>query len=46
MSKRLINILIPIFAVLLGIIVGTIIMLVSGYNPVDAFIALWTRGFW
>lgn len=40
MSKRLINLLTPIFAVLLGIILGTIIMLVSGYNPVDAFIAL------
>lgn len=40
MSKRLVNILTPIFAVVLGIIFGTIIMLVSGYNPVDAFIAL------
>ncbi|MFJ5713275.1 ABC transporter permease [Neobacillus sp. NPDC093127] len=40
MSKRLVNILTPIFAVVLGIVFGTIIMLVSGYNPVDAFIAL------
>ncbi|ETI66507.1 ABC transporter permease [Neobacillus vireti] len=40
MSKRLVNILTPIFAVILGIIFGTIIMLVSGYNPIEAFIAL------
>ncbi len=45
MSKRLINILTPIIAVLLGILIGTIIMLISGYNPVDAFIALWNGAF-
>ncbi|WP_312473031.1 ABC transporter permease [Neobacillus sp.] len=45
MSKRLRSILTPIIAVLLGIIVGTIIMLVSGYNPVDAYTALWNGAF-
>jgi general nucleoside transport system permease protein len=45
MSKRLKNILTPIIAVLLGIIVGTIIMLASGYNPVAAFTALWNGAF-
>ncbi|MGG1678678.1 ABC transporter permease [Neobacillus sp. NRS-1170] len=45
MSKRLTGILTPIIAVLLGIIVGTIIMLASGYNPVDAYTALWNGAF-
>lgn len=45
MSKRLSGILTPIIAVLLGIIVGTIIMLASGYNPVDAYTALWNGAF-
>lgn len=41
MSNRLTNILIPIISVLLGIIVGTIIMLVSGYDPIAGYTALW-----
>jgi ABC-type uncharacterized transport system permease subunit len=45
MSKRLQNILTPIIALLLGIIVGTIIMLATGYNPVAAFAALWDGAF-
>jgi general nucleoside transport system permease protein len=45
MSKRFKSILTPIIAVLLGIIVGTIIMLVSGYNPIAAFTALWNGAF-
>ncbi|WP_026692427.1 ABC transporter permease [Peribacillus kribbensis] len=40
MSKRLINILVPVVSVLLGLIAGTIIMLVSGYNPIEGFSAL------
>ncbi len=36
---------IPVLAVLLGMIVGTIIMLITGYNPVSAFIALWNGAF-
>lgn len=45
MSKRLRNILTPLIAVLLGVIVGTIIMLVSGYDPVSAYTALWDGAF-
>lgn len=45
MSKRLSGILTPLIAVLLGIIVGTVIMLASGYNPVDAYTALWNGAF-
>lgn len=41
MSNRLTNILIPVISVLLGIIVGTIIMLVSGYDPMAGYSALW-----
>ena len=45
MSKRLRGIITPVIAVLLGILVGTIIMLVSGYNPAAAFTALWNGAF-
>lgn len=45
MSKRLVNILTPIIALLLGIIVGTIIMLVTGYDPAAAYSALWSGAF-
>jgi general nucleoside transport system permease protein len=45
MSKRLRGIITPVIAVLLGILVGTIIMLVSGYNPGAAFTALWNGAF-
>lgn len=45
MSSRIKDLLIPVVAVLLGILVGTIIMLVSGYNPVTAFAALWNGAF-
>jgi len=45
MSSRLKNMVIPVLAVLLGMIAGTIIMLITGYNPVSAFIALWNGAF-
>ncbi|WML43763.1 ABC transporter permease [Neobacillus sp. PS3-40] len=45
MSKRLRDLLTPLIAVILGIVVGTIIMLVSGYNPVAAYAALWNGAF-
>ncbi|MGM7720432.1 ABC transporter permease [Metabacillus sp. Hm71] len=38
---RYMNILIPVIAVLLGLICGAIIMLVSGYNPIAGYSALW-----
>jgi general nucleoside transport system permease protein len=45
MSKRMQNILVPIIAILLGIIVGTIIMVASGYDAVSAYTALWNGAF-
>ena len=41
MSNRIINILVPIISVILGLLVGAIVMLVSGYDPVAGYIALW-----
>ncbi|WP_409292372.1 ABC transporter permease [Peribacillus sp. SCS-37] len=40
MFKRFTNIIVPVVAVLLGLIAGTIIMLVSGYDPLAGFSAL------
>lgn len=41
MSNRIINILVPIISVILGLIVGAIVMVVSGYDPVAGYTALW-----
>lgn len=41
MSNRVTNILVPIVSVILGLIVGAIIMLVSGFSPIDGYVALW-----
>ncbi|HLG28128.1 MAG TPA: ABC transporter permease [Paenisporosarcina sp.] len=41
MSKRLVNILVPVVSVILGLLVGAIVMLVSGYDPVEGYMALW-----
>jgi len=41
MSNRLTNILVPVIAVIFGLITGAIIMLVSGYNPIAGYAALW-----
>ncbi|MBY6050286.1 ABC transporter permease [Cytobacillus firmus] len=45
MSNRMKNIVVPLVAVLLGVLVGTIIMIATGYNAVSAFIALWNGAF-
>ncbi|WP_174735068.1 ABC transporter permease [Mesobacillus harenae] len=45
MSSRFTNILIPVIAVFLGVLAGTIIMLVSGYNPIAGYSALWNGAF-
>jgi len=39
--NRYMNLLIPVIAVILGILCGAIIMLVSGYNPIAGYNALW-----
>lgn len=41
MSNRLVNILVPVISVILGLLVGAVVMLVSGYDPVKGYIALW-----
>ncbi|GLB59283.1 ABC transporter permease [Cytobacillus sp. NCCP-133] len=45
MSNRMKNIIVPLVAVLLGVLVGTIIMIATGYNAGAAFIALWNGAF-
>lgn len=40
MSNRTVNILVPAISVVLGLIVGAIVMLVSGYSPVEGYAAL------
>lgn len=44
-NKRLSNALIPIIAVLLGLIVGAVIMLISGYNPWQAYVSIFNMVF-
>ncbi|RUL55196.1 MULTISPECIES: ABC transporter permease [Lysinibacillus] len=41
MSKRVVNILVPLISIVLGLIIGAIVMAVSGFNPMDGYIALW-----
>ncbi|MET1015099.1 MAG: ABC transporter permease, partial [Paenisporosarcina sp.] len=41
MSKRLVNILVPFISVILGLIVGAMVMVLSGYDPVAGYTALW-----
>ncbi|WP_067838440.1 ABC transporter permease [Amphibacillus sediminis] len=44
-SSRLFNILIPVISVVMGLIVGAIIMLSFGYNPIEGYVALWNGAF-
>ena len=41
MSNRVVNILVPVISVILGLLVGAIVMFVSGYDPVKGYMALW-----
>ena len=41
MSNRVMKILVPAVAIFLGLLVGAIVMLFSGYDPVQGYIALW-----
>ncbi|MBU8877897.1 ABC transporter permease [Bacillus sp. FJAT-29790] len=45
MSSRLRNMIVPVVAVILGIIVGTIIIIVTGFDAAAAFTALWNGAF-
>ncbi|MFS0782235.1 ABC transporter permease [Bacillus sp. 1P06AnD] len=39
-NKRAINILVPVIAVILGLVAGAIVMLITGYNPIKGYVAL------
>lgn len=39
------NILVPLISILLGLIVGAIVMVISGFNPIDGYVALWNGVF-
>ena len=41
MSNRVVNILVPAISIVLGLVVGAIVMLISGYDPVKGYVALW-----
>lgn len=41
MSNRVVNILVPVISIIVGLLVGAVVMLVSGYDPVKGYIALW-----
>lgn len=41
MSKRFVNTLVPVVSVILGLLVGAVVMIVSGYDPIKGYIALW-----
>lgn len=41
MSNRTVNLMVPVLAVILGLLVGAIIMWVSGYNAIAGYGALW-----
>src|SRR5690606_1786736 len=44
-NNKLFGILVPIISVLLGLIVGALIMLSSGNNPLEGYVALWNGAF-
>jgi len=41
MSNRVVNLLIPTISIILGLLVGAVVMWLSGYDPVQGYIALW-----
>lgn len=41
MSNRIINLLVPVISVILGLLVGAVVMYVSGYDPIEGYAALW-----
>ena len=41
MSNRVVNLLVPIISIILGLLVGAVVMLFSGYDPIQGYIALW-----
>lgn len=44
-NNKMFGILVPVISVILGLIVGAIIMLSSGHNPIEGYGALWKGAF-
>ncbi|MGJ9458919.1 ABC transporter permease [Oceanobacillus sp. CF4.6] len=45
LQNKLFTVLVPIISVFLGLLAGAIIMLVSGFNPIEGYTALWNGAF-
>ncbi|WP_020059077.1 ABC transporter permease [Bacillus sp. 123MFChir2] len=41
LTERTINILVPVLSVIFGLLVGAIVMITSGYDPIVGYAALW-----
>ena len=41
MSNRVVNLLVPIISIILGLLVGAVVMIFSGHDPIVGYIALW-----
>ncbi|MFX3624682.1 MAG: ABC transporter permease [Ectobacillus sp.] len=41
LTPRMINVLVPVLSAVFGLIIGAIVMVVSGYDPVAGYSALW-----
>ncbi|GGA62548.1 ABC transporter permease [Ornithinibacillus halotolerans] len=44
-NNKFMTFMIPVFSVFLGLFVGAIIMIISGYNPIEGYAALWRGAF-
>ncbi|SHF52998.1 ABC transporter permease [Ornithinibacillus halophilus] len=44
-NNKLFALIIPVISVFLGLLAGAIIMLLSGYNPIEGYSALWRGAF-
>ena len=41
MSNRVVNLIVPIVSIILGLLVGAVVMLLSGHDPIAGYAALW-----
>ena len=44
-SERIRNILVPIISVILGFVLGAVLMLVFGFNPIEGYNAMFSSAF-
>lgn len=45
MNNKYFDILVPVISVILGLLIGAIVMVASGYNPIAGYKALWQGAF-